>query len=68
MLTTSLENNTPYMKIVVKKFHKFKMLEIINEREVKVHFEFIHPIYETDNYHRIYFSENLEYMLEKLIN
>ena len=51
-----------------KKFHNFKMIEIINEYEVKEHFTFTHPFYGVGNYQRIYFSDDLEYMLERLVN
>lgn len=68
MLRTSLENNKPYIKIMQKKFHNFKMIEIVNEYEVKEHFTFTHAFYGTGNYQRIYFSENMEYMLERLVN
>jgi hypothetical protein len=42
MLKTSLENNTSFIKQQKKKFHKFKVVEIINEREIKEHFTFTH--------------------------
>jgi hypothetical protein len=67
-LRTSLENNTPYIKLVGKKYHNFKLIEIINESEIKEHFTFIHPFYGVGKYQRIYFSENNEYMLERLVN
>lgn len=68
MLRTSLENNKPHVRNMQKKFHNFKMIEIINEREVKEHFTFIHPFYGKGKYQRIYLSDNMEYMLERLVN
>jgi hypothetical protein len=50
MLTTSLENNTAYLKIVQKTFHEFKMVEIVNEKEILEHFRFVHPVYQDGNY------------------
>lgn len=68
MLRTSLKNNKPYITIMAKKFHNFKMIEIINEFEIKEHFTFVHAFYGLGNYQRLYLSENLEYMLERLVN
>jgi len=67
-LRTSLENNKPYVKIMQKKFHNFKLIEILNEFEVKEHFTFIHPFYGKGSYQRIFLSDNLEYMFERLVN
>jgi CTP-dependent riboflavin kinase len=50
MLSTSLENNMAYLSIVNKTFHEFKVVEIINEREVRDHFSFVHPIYVDEDY------------------
>jgi hypothetical protein len=63
----SLEGNTAFMNMVGKTYHRFKLLEIISPNEIKTHFSFIHPLYD-DGYQRIYFSENLEHMLERLMN
>ena len=47
MLNTSLKNNTPYIKLEAKKFHNFKLIEIVNLFEVRKcnllspHFPFI---------------------------
>lgn len=68
MLRTSLENNKPYIKIMPKKYHNFKLIEIVNEIEIKEHFTFIHPFYGVGSYQRIYLSDNLEYMMERLVN
>lgn len=68
MLRTSLENNKPYITIMAKKFHNFKMIEIINEFTIKEHFTFVHAFYGKGNYQRLYLSSNLEFMLERLVN
>jgi len=68
MLRTSLENNKPYIKIMGKKFHNYKVIEIMNETEVKEHFTFIHPFYGVGKYQRLYLSQNMEYMIERLVN
>jgi hypothetical protein len=41
----SLKNNTSYVSMEAKVFKEFKIIEIINETEVKEHFSFIHPHY-----------------------
>lgn len=58
MLRTSLENNQPYIKVMTKTFHNFKMIEIANEYEVKELFTFVHPYYGDGKYQRIYFSSD----------
>jgi hypothetical protein len=68
MLATSLGNNKAYTSLVEKKFHNFKLIEIINEVEIKEHFRFVHPFYGIGKYQRIYIANNTEYMLERLIN
>jgi hypothetical protein len=45
MLRTSLENNKSFVKKIEKTFHNFKVIEVINEFEVKEHFNFVHPLY-----------------------
>ncbi len=68
MLTTSFQNNVAYTSLVEKKFHNFKLIEILNESEIKEHFRFVHPFYGKGKYQRIYLANNMEYMLERLIN
>jgi hypothetical protein len=68
MLRTSLSNNKSHLKILGKTFHNFKVIEIVNEYEIKEHFTFVHPFYGVGKYQRIYMSSNLEYMLERLQN
>ena len=43
------------------------MIEILNQNEVEEHFTFVHPYYNGE-YQRIYFSDDLNYMLERLQN
>ena len=68
MLATAFMNNVAYTSLVQKAFHDYKLIEIINEYEIKEHFSFIHPFYGVGKYQRIYISENMDYMLERLIN
>jgi hypothetical protein len=44
-LECDLENCTAYTKMLQKNFHKFSVIEIISETEVKVHYDFIHVIF-----------------------
>lgn len=67
-LKCDLDNCTPYTSMLEKKFHKFTVLEILNEAEVKVCFSFVHPIISTEPFQRIYISDDLEYVLERLQN
>ena len=50
MLRTSLGNNNSYITIMGKTFHNFKMIEIINEYEIKEHFTFVHAFYGKGQY------------------
>lgn len=43
-LKCDLENCTAYTGLLQKSFHKFKVLEIISDSEVKVCYTFIHAI------------------------
>ena len=63
-LKTALENNTPFIKIEKKTFVRYRMIEIMNQTDVEEHFTFIHPWYQGD-YQRIYFSDDLRFMLER---
>jgi hypothetical protein len=68
MLKTSLSNNKPFIKIVPKKYHLFKLIEILDERNVKEHLSFYHPFYGSGHYQRLYISDDTNYMLERLVN
>jgi len=50
-----------------KKFYKFKLIEIMDEKTVFEHCTFIFPFY-NGKMQRLYFSENTMYMLERLSN
>jgi hypothetical protein len=50
MLRTSLENNKSFLKLLGKTFHNFKVIEVINEFEVKEHLNFVHPFYGVGKY------------------
>jgi hypothetical protein len=63
-----LANSTAYVGILTKKFMKYKLIEIVSETEVKVHYEFVHPCIETEPFQRIYISDDNEYMIERLLN
>lgn len=65
-LKCDLDNCTAYTGMLEKSFHKFSVLEILNETEVKVCFSFIHVLIKTENFQRLYISDDLEYMLERL--
>ena len=53
-----------YLHQQKKELREFKLIEIINEDEVKEHIQFIHPVYPNEH-QRIFFSDNNQYMLEK---
>ena len=67
-LKTSLQNNTPYIKIEKKTFLRHKVIEILDSTSITEHFSFVHPNYGYGEYQRIYFSDDLNYMLERLSN
>ncbi|CDW84531.1 wd-40 repeat protein [Stylonychia lemnae] len=67
-LKCDLEKCTAYTKILQKNFHKFSVIEIMSETEVKIHYEFIHVIFQSEPFQRIYISDDLEYMIERLQN
>lgn len=49
------------------KFHKFKVIEIIDSETVETHMQFTHPIYDNDNkVQKIYISDDHRTMLEVL--
>jgi hypothetical protein len=51
----------------MKEFYQFKLIEIINENKIEEHCTFIHPYYR-GNIQFIYFSQDGEYMYERLFN
>jgi hypothetical protein len=68
MLVTELENCSNFNKNLPKKFHKFKLIEILNEHTIKEHFTFVHTFYGKGKYQRIYIADNMQYILERLVN
>ncbi|CDW78106.1 wd-40 repeat protein [Stylonychia lemnae] len=67
-LTCSLQNNVSYVKIEEKKFLRYKVIEIINSQEIEEHFSFVHPNYGEGRYQRMFFSDDLQFMLERIQN
>lgn len=63
-----IKSQISYVKKAEKNFYVWKLIEIINEREVKEHFTYIHPFYEDRQVQNIFFSQDTEYMFEHLIN
>jgi hypothetical protein len=63
-----MKSQVSYIKKNDKSFHEFKLIEIVNEREVKEHLSFIHPCYEYNKMQSMLFSNDLEYMFERLVN
>ncbi len=54
----------PYMLMQPKKFHEFKLVEVLNEMEIKVHSTFVHAVFEMEQ--KIYLSKNVKWMIERL--
>eukprot|EP00347_Sterkiella_histriomuscorum_P017370 403349643 len=63
-----IKSQISYVKKAEKNFYEWKLIEIINEREVKEHFSYIHPFYEDRAVQNIFFSQDTEYMYEHLVN
>ncbi len=42
------------------------VISIVNDKKLDIKFKFIHPLYE--DYQRLYFSEDLKFMVERLAN
>lgn len=63
----SIENQISFVKKSPKKFYLFKVIEIVNEKEVKEHATFIKPYY-ANSKQFVYFSQNMEYMIESFFN
>ena len=49
-LKATFEGNKPYTRILGKTFHRYKMIEIMSEREVKVLTSFVHVFYGKGKY------------------
>ncbi len=71
MVKTTLKNTKSYIEEIKKEFRNFKLIEIINEFEVKEHLTFVHPFYGiggSSKYQRLYISDNMKHMIERLDN
>jgi hypothetical protein len=65
-LKSELGDNTSFINTIDKKFYKFRVIQIKEDpKGVYEHFSFVHPYYGDDTFHRLFFSEDLEYMLER---
>lgn len=65
---TSIEKNNLYRSLLAKKYYDCKILTILNEKEMKEQCNFIQVFESTENFLRIYFSDDLQYMLERQQN
>jgi hypothetical protein len=69
MTKSNMKSQVSYIKRTKKTFFEFRLVEIISDREVKEHFSFVFPYYGGGtNIQHIFFSEDKEFMLERLIN
>lgn len=64
-LKSELGHNSSYVSTMEKKFFRFRVIEILNTQEIFEHFSFIHPYYGDDKFQRLFFSDDLQYMLER---
>jgi len=46
MTKSYMKSQVSFIKRTEKNFYEFKLIEIVNEREVKEHMTFVHPFYE----------------------
>jgi|LauGreDrversion4_2_1035121.scaffolds.fasta_scaffold44840_2 hypothetical protein len=70
MTKTNMRGQVPYIKRIPKTFYEFRVIEIVNEREIKEHFSFVFPYYGGGerNIQHMFFSNDLFYMIERLVN
>jgi hypothetical protein len=68
MTKSNIKSQVSFIKKSEKSFYEFRLIEIINEREVKEHLSFIHPFYEDKTCQNIFFSQDTDYMFEHLSN
>lgn len=57
--------NSSYVSTIDKKFYRFRLIEILESQEVYENFSFDHPYYGDDKLQRLFFSDDLRYMLER---
>ena len=53
---------------VTKTYHKFRVIKIHSKTDIEIIQDFVHPFYGEGKYQRIYLSDNLEYLFERLVN
>ena len=58
MTKANIKSQVSYVKKAEKNFYHWKLIEIINEREVKEHLSFVHPYYEAGQVQNIFFSQD----------
>ena len=68
MTKAHIKSQVSFIKKSEKHFYEFRLIEILNEREVKEHLTFVHPFYEDRRCQNIFFSQDTEYMYEHLSN
>ena len=56
-----------FLEIEPMNFHRFKVIEIESDTKVILHMQFTHPKY-LHGYQKIYLSDDLELMIERLRN
>lgn len=56
---------TTFVESLGREWREFRLIEIVNEREVEEHLQFQHPYY-PNQIQSIYFDSKTKYMLEKL--
>ena len=61
----ALKNQVPFAKRFDKAYHQFKLVEIVNEREVKEVASFTYPFWK-EQMQYLYFSEDAKFMYERL--
>ena len=66
MTKSYMKSQVSFIKRTEKNFYEFRLIEIVNEREVKEHMSFIHPFYEDRKRQGIYISNDCRMMFEVL--
>ena len=68
MTKSYMKSQVSFLKRTEKNFYEFKLIEIVNEREVKEHMTFVHPFYEDKKRQFLYISNDCKMMFEILNN
>ena len=62
-----IKRQTTFIKSIKKEFYEYKLIEVVNEHEVKEHFSFIHPFYDKmQMMHYLYINNTQDLMLERI--